>query len=119
MQLETGEKSILAYFVNDCSARQAMKTLQSQGYPHVRLDCISNVYEKPKSKCMVCLTDLHGVSYRDKSKGPLHAADPAISGLSSAEVPEAYSYMVTVVTDEQGLPYARESLLACGALLNG
>lgn len=122
MQLQPGEKSILAYFTTDSNALQALQSLKSQGYTDVRLDPIAKTVEKSRSTGVSYLSALNGGSSLDRIKGhgPLHAADPAVSGLSSYEnTPEVYSYLVTVVTDDQGLNYARESLLACGAFLNG
>lgn len=122
MQLQPGEKSILAYFTTDNYALQAVQSLKSQGYTDVRLDSISKTVEKSRSTGVSYLSELNGSSSSDRFKGhgPLLAADPSVSGLSSFDnTPEVYSYLVTVVTDNQGLPYARESLLACGAFLNG
>lgn len=122
MQLQPGEKSILAYFTTDSYARQAVQSLKSQGYTDIRLDSISKTAERSRSTGISYLSDLNGGGSHDRIKGhgPLLAADPSVSGLSSFEnTPEVYSYLVTVVTDDQGLPYARESLLSCGALLNG
>ena len=122
MQLAPGEKSILAYFTTDNYALQAVESLKSQGYIHVRLDAITKPVPRSRTVGVAYLSDLKGGSTSDRIKGhgPLIAADPAVSGLSSADnTPAVYSYLVTVVTDDHGLSGARESLLACGAFLNG
>jgi hypothetical protein len=121
MQLQPGEKSILAYFANDLTAMQALDSLRSQGFLNVRLDPITKTIKR-RGISAPYLSDLTGGDPYDRvnGHGPLLAADPAVSGLSSSEtIPEVYSYLLTVVTDDQGLPNARESLLAYGALLNG
>lgn len=122
MQLQPGEKSILAYFTTDRNALQAVENLKSRGFMHVRVDSIARTFKKSRNTSMSYLSDLTGGDTYDRinGHGPLLAADPACSGLSSTEnTPEVYSYLVTVVTDYQGLSDAKASLIACGAFLNG
>lgn len=122
MQLEPGEKSILAYFDTENSARQAAEGLRSQGFNQIRIDPLSSSFRKPRrtSSAYLSALTIGAVESSNLSIGPLLAANPSVSGLSSGEdLMESYSYLVTVVTDDQSLAQARESLLANGALLNG
>ncbi|HEX3010536.1 MAG TPA: hypothetical protein VHQ70_00675 [Syntrophomonadaceae bacterium] len=122
MQLQPGEKSILAYFTTDQNAMQAVESLKSKGYTHIRLDSITRTGPRSHNHNTPYLSDLTGGDTYDRIRGwgPLMAADPAVSGLSSAEsTPEVYSSMITLVTDETRLSEARESLMAYGGSVNG
>ena len=108
MQLEPGERSILAYFSDQQHAQEAALALKELGYLALKIDGISRypshpVYESypVNLSSMVLQSREYGSQNYSSSHSPLMAADPSVSGMSSpAESSPGYSYLLTLVTRE-------------------
>ncbi len=123
MQLEPGERSILAYFSDRQQAQEAALALKDVGYLALQIDGISRypnrlVYESYPVNLSSMV--LHGREYGSQAygldQGPLMAADPSVSGMSSpAESAPGYSYLLTLVTGQDKFDTALQILKQHGA----
>lgn len=115
MQLQPGEKSILAYFITDSNARQAAADLQSRGFNHISISRLSSSSKRSRNHT----SNLSSLTVGDYyGYNPLLAADPDASGLSSGESPhQGYSHLVTVVTTAENINTVKATLIANGALI--
>jgi hypothetical protein len=119
MQLDPGERAIFAYFSDDSDARVAADILKQSGYNEIRVDRIS-----PYSASRVdrrYKTNLSSLTMNNSGAnlayGPLLAADPAASGMSSAyyDPPGSSSIVLTLVCDQSLSSQAIELLRQYGA----
>jgi uncharacterized protein YgbK (DUF1537 family) len=120
MQLEPGERSLLAYFNSYDAAAQAVQSLKAQGYNYVKMDSINPYTRKANyvfPQSISTLTSAAGTAEQHRSYGPLLAAHPSVSGMSSTAREGSYSYLVTVVTQDTRYQQAEETLRSCGASL--
>ncbi len=123
MQLEPGERSILAYFSDQQQAQQAAQALKERGYEHLQVDSISrypsrSVYKSYPANLssMVLGSREYGSQEYGLVQGPLIAADPFVSGMSSpAETTPGYSYLLTLVTGQDKIASALQILQQYGA----
>lgn len=118
MQLQPGEKSILAYFSNRDSAQQAMEELKQMGITDVRMDQTSG-FNRPTNYA-TSATRLSSLTMGEEDRlapnfGPLLAADPAVSGMTDRSNPGSHSFLVTAITNDINLAQALQSLRYYGA----
>lgn len=102
MQLQPGERSILAYFTSPESASKAVAQLKAMGFNDTQLNKLSNYTRTgtravPHSISALTSAGDNPEHYRDY--GPLLASSPIVNGLSSDNT-SYYTHMVTVVSDE-------------------
>lgn len=99
MQLQPGERSILAYFTDTIQAQQAAQELKRAGFTDIKIDTLRSTINKAATRNNLS-SMIYGHSGYDKSYGPLLAASPIVSGMSSQnEAHPIYSYMLTTVVD--------------------
>lgn len=117
MQLQPGERSILAYFPTAAQAKEAKVFLTQQGYSETRIDRVS---EYPNTELYgnssAALSSLIlGVEAYD-GPSPLLAADPDASGMAGySELPGSKSFLLTLVTSEDKIGQAVQILKEHGA----
>ncbi len=119
MQLQPGEQAVFAYFSDDNDARLAADVLKQAGYNEIRVDRISpysssSVNRRTKTSLTSLTMNNSGANL---AYGPLLAADPAISGMSSAyyEAPGSSSIILTLVCNQSLSSQAIELLKQYGA----
>mgnify|MGYP000910956327 CR=1 FL=1 len=124
MQLQNGERSILAYFNSYEEASQATQNLHRMGYEHVRMDNIrpqtskvTSVFPYPYSHSLSSQTSAGDSAEQYRDYGPLLSAHPQVSGMSGKDSSGGYSYLVTVVTDEANYNNAAALLTNSGAVI--
>ncbi len=119
MQLDPGERAIFAYFSDDSDAWIAADVLKQSGYNEIRIDRISpysasrvNRHSKTSLSSLTMNNSGANLSY-----GPLLAADPASSGMSSPyyDPPGSSSIVLTLVCDNSLSSSAIEILRQYGA----
>ncbi|NLB87803.1 MAG: hypothetical protein GX790_01045 [Syntrophomonadaceae bacterium] len=99
MQLKPGERALLAYFTDTIQAQQALAELKKAGFTDIRIDQLRS------SSNRIAISNnlssmIYGNSGFDGSYGPLLAANPIVSGMSSQnEANPIYSLMITMVVD--------------------
>lgn len=111
MQLEPGERSVLAYFPSSESARKAADELKDMGYHTVQVDRISRYgvdmdseVNYPVAGRAVSNTGLTLFSAEagdlNLNERILHASDPSVSGYGDTDYGLAggRAFLVTVVT---------------------
>jgi hypothetical protein len=118
MQLQPGEKSILAYFQNRDSAQHAIEELKQMGIENVRLDQTSGFNRQ--TNYATSATSLSALTMGETGRlsnnfGPLLAADPAVSGMTDRSNPGSHNFLVTVLTNDTYLDQALQSLRYYGA----
>lgn len=112
MQLEPGERSVLAYFPSSDDARKAAEELKSMGYNTVQVDRISRYgtsidseVNYPAAGRAVSNTGLTLFSAEmgdiDVNERILRGSDPSVSGYGDTNYGLAggRAFLVTVVTD--------------------
>lgn len=121
MQLNPGEKSILAYFPQQEQAQEAAQTLRSMGYRDLQISALSPYSRRPMYKSSpsylsnLVLGSRGGGEY-NPGHGPLMAADPAVSGMSSPDPATADpTCLLTLVCSTEASPAALEVLKQHGA----
>lgn len=128
MQLNPGERSILAYFPTSTLAQEAMEALNEAGIKEVQLDRVSRFgvsyddnYNNPLNQANtltgLTLYSTNKNNFSDNDERILMAADPSVSGLASEGYGQAggKAFLVTIVTDEQYLDKATSILKDKGA----
>ncbi|MGI5921149.1 MAG: hypothetical protein ACOX6I_05370 [Syntrophomonadaceae bacterium] len=118
MQLQPGERSILAYFANRDSAEQALKDLQQMGISNIRLDQTTGFNQR--TNYATSATRLSSLTMGEYDRlapdfGPLLAADPAVSGMTDRSDPGSHNFLVTVITDDTHVDQAIQTLHYYGA----
>lgn len=119
MQLQPGEQAILAYFSDYNDAQIAADVLKQAGYNEIQVDRISP-YSSPRRNRHT-KTNLSSLTMDNSGSnlayGPLFAADPAASGMSSSsyDLPGNSSIILTLVCDQRLSPQAVELLKQYGA----
>lgn len=119
MQLDPGERAIFAYFSDVSDARIASNILKQSGYNEIRIDRISpysasKVNRSTKTSLSSLTMNNSGANL---AYGPLLAADPASSGMSSPyyDPPGSSSILLTLVCDNNLSSSAIEILRQYGA----
>ncbi len=123
MQLEPGERSILAYFSDLQQAQEAALALKERGYQDLQIDGISRYPSRPvynsypvNLSSMVLGSREYGSQDYSLSQSPLMAADPSVSGMSSpTETAQGYSHLLTLVTGQDKIETALQILAQHGA----
>ncbi len=123
MQLESDERSILAYFSDLQQAQEAARVLKERGYADLQIDSISRYPSRPvynsypmNLSSMVLGSREYGSQDYSLVQSPLMAADPSVSGMSSpAETAQGYSYLLTLVTGQDKIETALQILTQHGA----
>jgi len=123
MQLNPGEKSILAYFPDVKKANEAAQELKAYGYQDLQVDGISrysNRAVRSPSTATLSSMVLGGKEYGSQEYGmaqnPLMAADPSVSGMATRDVQTpGYSYLLTLVTSNDKADNAVNILKTYGA----
>ncbi len=116
MQLNPDEKSILAYFFEAEQAQEAAQTLRAMGYRDLQIASLSPNSRRPLSKpAPSYLSKLvlgSRRSWKDNpSHGPLKAADPAVSGMSSPKSAGAEpTCLLTLVCSKEASEEAQKVL---------
>jgi len=118
MQLQPGEKSILAYFTNQKDASNALSQLQALGYSESQINKIStytrmNTAVAPHS--IAARTGAGESAEQYLSYGPLLAASTFVSGLTNNQEEPFCTHMVTVVTEDVNADIALQVLRNYGA----
>lgn len=105
MQLEPGEKSILAYFPTENKAEAAREVLLEKGYDEIQIARISsstNSKAYGNSNMTSLSTLIMGNGAYDPVPSPLMATDPSVSGMAgSYEFPQPNAYLLTIVSAEE------------------
>lgn len=108
MQLEQGERSILAYFPTSSKARQAGRELQRAGFTEMQIDRISRFgfnadasFDNPINNADT-LSGLTQFSADGESRNTLLAAEPSASGIGNRGygVAGGRAFLLTLVTTE-------------------
>ena len=103
MQLQPGERSILAYFTSQEAASSAAAQLKALGYNDTQLNKISNYTRMGASavpNSISARTSAGDNPEHYRSYGPLLASSPIVSGLATNDA-AYYTHMVTVVSDDR------------------
>lgn len=99
MQLNPGERSLLAYFIDYSVAKQAVSALEEAGFSDIEISPVRPQLNKtvPNNTLSALVNDNSGY---DRSFGPLLAADPLVSGLSSQYgFSPSYNYILVMIID--------------------
>ncbi|HZJ84727.1 MAG TPA: hypothetical protein VFD02_04135 [Syntrophomonadaceae bacterium] len=106
MQLNPGERTLLAYFPDRASAQQAFSALEDAGFHDMQIDSLGPSRQNiNNSKSLSSI--VYGNSGYDRSFGPLLAANPQVSGMSGlVETRINYNYILTLITDQERHPIA-------------
>lgn len=106
MQLKPGERSLLAYFTDTFQANQALVELKKAGFTDIKIDQLHSSSNKMVNSSNLS-SMVYGNSGYDKSYGPLLAANPIVSGMSSQyEASPIYSLMLTMIVDNSNYEQA-------------
>jgi len=124
MQLDQGEKAILAYFNNQQSAFGAAAQLRTLGYQEVNVDSLARTSRVEKMPRGMTKTHTYtGLSYIDEFT---NMAGPEVARLGSnlndssaypQDMADGQRYMVTVVTKSDDADRATQVLRSMGALI--
>lgn len=118
MQLQPGERSILAYFTNQEDASSAVGQLQAMGYNESQINKISNYTRMATAATPHSISAMIGAgdsAEQYRSYGPLLAASTVVSGLTNNEEGSYFTHMVTVVTEDVNVDAALQVLRNYGA----
>lgn len=119
MQLQPGEKAILAYFADSTNAETAYIELKQMGIYDARMDPIQNRYRRSSLSSM-------SMAYRTGESldpqmygayGPLLAASTNSSGLSSAGNDDYYSHMISLICPAETAAQAVEIIRRNGGIV--
>lgn len=117
MQLQPGERSILAYFTNQDDALRAVAQLEAMGFTDARADRISNYTRMGGAGVPTSISSLTAASDNPeyyRSFGPLLAASPTVSGYANHESAN-FTHMVALVTNHSQTDTALSILRNNGA----
>lgn len=118
MQLQSGEKSILAYFPTDTKAMEAQEVLNQQGFNETQIDRVSSYPNTSPygSSTATLATMVLGNQAYDELPSPLLASDPSASGMAgSHDLPGKTAFLLTLVTSEDKVNQAVQILKEHGA----
>lgn len=129
MQLQPGERSILAYFPSTNSAQRAMEELKSAGYETVQLDRVSRygvnnnaeinnpLAGRAETNTGLTLFSAGTDSAMDVNERILKVSDPSVSGYGCEDygVAGGKAFLLTVVTSENKVQQAVEIMEKHGA----
>lgn len=124
MQLAPGERSLLAYFPSSGKARKAAEMLREAGYVTVQVDRVSRygvnydaeinnpISGRAETITGITLFSAGTDAQVNSDERILHASDPSVSGYGNAGygVAGGRAFLVTVVTDEEGVDRAQKIL---------
>lgn len=115
MQLQPGERSLLAYFVNHEDALKAASELETMGYNEAKVDKIAANNRKSSASAYSLSALIAASDDPDhySQYGPLLAASPTVSGYAKHE--DSYTHMVTLVADNSEIDAAIIILKEYGA----
>lgn len=108
MQLEQGERSILAYFPTSSKARRAGEELKQAGFSEMQIDRVSRFgfnadasFDNPINNADT-LSGLTQFSADGESRNTLLAAEPAASGFGDKDygVAGGQAFLLTLVTTD-------------------
>ena len=127
MQLEPGEKSILAYFPTSAAAEQAAGELKKAEFGTVQVDRISRYgvntdthYNNPINRAVTIsgptIYSDSDAENRNNSERVLLAADPSASGIGDKDygVAGGRAFLLTLVTSEDKADQAESIISARG-----
>lgn len=131
MQLAPGERSLLAYFPSSGKAQRAAEMLQDAGYVTVQVDRVSRygvnydteinnpIAGRAETGTGLTLFSAGTDSDLNEEERVLHASDPSVSGYGDAGygVAGGKAFLVTVVTDEEGVERAEKILEDNGGMV--
>lgn len=113
MQLDPGERSVLAYFPSGDSAKRAAEELKGMGYNTVQVDRISrygvNIDDEINNPGTGDAHSISGLTLFSTEAGDLsvnerilHGSDPSVSGYGDTDYGTAggRAFLLTVVTDD-------------------
>lgn len=116
MQLSTGERSILASFPDETSARSASNDLVQAGYHDTQISSLFN-NSSPRSSSRTSLSALTlGITSQELNYGSLFGAHPQASGLSSWNDSSGSVLLVSVVP-ESGYQHAVQMIRTHGGII--
>ncbi|MGB9802252.1 hypothetical protein [Desulfofundulus sp.] len=129
MQLNSGERSILAYFPSSTKARRAIEELKAAGYETISLDRVSRFGVEDNAEVNYAIAGraetITGLtlfsagtdSLSNSESRVLKAADPSVSGMAAHDYGTAggRAFLVTVVTSEDRVRGAVDILEKHGA----
>jgi hypothetical protein len=117
LQHQSGERAIFAYFADDFEAQTAAYALKQAGFTEVRVDRIgpnSTAGVSRRYKTSLSSLTMNNIS-TDMAYGPLLAAHPSSSGMSSSYDFPASSIVLTLVCPEDTSAQAIDILKQHGA----
>lgn len=124
MQLDRGEKAVLAYFNNQQRAFAAAAQLRTLGYREVEVDSLARTPRMEKVPTgMIGSHTYTGLSYIDEFN---NMAGPEVARLESnlndnanypQDMADGQRYVVTVVAESSNASRAKEILRSMGALI--
>lgn len=124
MQLDKGEKAVLAYFNSQQSAFAAAAQLRTLGYNEIEVDSMARApYVEKIPRGMINTHTYTGLSYVDEFN---NMAGPEVARLGSnlneyqsypQDMADGTRYVVTVVTETTNADRATEVLRSMGALI--
>ncbi len=118
MQLNPGESSVMTYFTTEHEATMAVQSLQARGFREVQLTYVSEFPQQKSYKDEQYLSSKVLGGHYNQNYGPLLAADPSVSGMSSqTDSGVTSSYLVTVVTNYADVETAKSILKSYGVSL--
>lgn len=131
MKLNSGERSILAYFPSSTKAQSAMEELKAAGIKEVQLDRVSRYgvntdkeINNPIAGQAETITGLTLYSadtdrFNDNDARVLMAADPSVSGMAGKGYGLAggKAFLVTVVTSSEKVDQAVAILKSHGGMV--
>lgn len=116
MQLQKGEKAILAYFPDRQAAQTAAAQLQSLGFDQLRVDQISSFHDFSPRRSHSLSAMVLGSTTTDAALAPLLAAGPSISGMADQDdFPAGFVYLLTVIVPDDNRQKALDIVRAAGA----
>lgn len=116
MQLSTGERSILASFPDEVSARAASDDLLQAGYRDTQISSLfPNSGRRSSSRTSLSALTL-GISSQDLNHGALFGAHPQASGLASWNDSGGSVLLVSVVP-ESGYQHAVQLIRTYGGII--
>lgn len=130
MQMDTGERSLLAYFPSSSKAEAAAKALKELGISETQIDRVSrygvdtNDYIRRRMPTDSTVSDMVAFSGSADSYDPdtriLMMSDPSLSGMANSPgygMAGGKGFLLTVVTDEEHLDKATEIIKENGGTI--
>src|SRR5690606_9296718 len=117
MRLQSGERSLLAYYVDRKDAERGLNAIREAGFDAARLDEISETPgDGPRKRLNPLTGDVEslgeltlGADADSRSEGVLQAAHPDASGLADVDAVQP-TWLLTVVAAEERAQEAEQIL---------